>query len=127
MENADPVISNEKCAACMYLRKKCAANCQLAPYFPSDRTEDFQNVYQLFGVSNIINMLNSVDDDDEQKGKMAESLILEAKIRKENPVYGCLAIERKLRLAIQETEKELEIVQKTNAFYKEMAKSQMQK
>nr|XP_009758025.1 PREDICTED: LOB domain-containing protein 27-like [Nicotiana sylvestris]XP_016490202.1 PREDICTED: LOB domain-containing protein 27-like [Nicotiana tabacum] len=121
MENANPLISTEKCAACTHLRKKCDANCQLAPYFPSNRTEDFQNVYQLFGVSNIINMLNSVDD--EQKGKMAESLILEAKIRKENPVYGCLAIERKMMLAIEEAEKELEIVQKTNAFYKEMAKS----
>lgn len=93
------------CAACKHQRKKCEPNCQLAPYFPSTKDEDFQNVYRLFGVNNTMKHLNSVADD--QQAKLAETLILEAKIRKENPVHGSLAVERKLRAEIEALEKEL--------------------
>ncbi|XP_006367562.1 LOB domain-containing protein 24-like [Solanum tuberosum] len=95
------------CAACKHQRKKCEPNCQLAPYFPSTKDEDFQNVYRLFGVNNTIKHINSVAND--QRAKLVETLILEAKIRKENPVHGCLAIERKLRAEIEALEKELEM------------------
>ncbi|MCD7463653.1 hypothetical protein HAX54_051076, partial [Datura stramonium] len=94
------------CAACRHQRKKCEPNCQLAPYFPSNRDEDFQNVYRLFGVNNTIKLLNSVPDN--QKAKTIETLILEANIWKKNPVHGCLGVERKLRAEIEAHEKELE-------------------
>ncbi|MCD7468255.1 hypothetical protein HAX54_006267 [Datura stramonium] len=58
---------------------------------------------------------------------MAETLILEAKIRKENPVHGCLAIERRLRIEIEAHEKELKIVQDHISFCKKMATLQMEK
>ncbi|KAH0632159.1 hypothetical protein KY284_034945 [Solanum tuberosum] len=53
---------------------------------------------------------------------MVETLILEAKIRYENPVHGCIAVEEKLRLEIEETMKELDLVQKANAYFKELRK-----
>ncbi|XP_060190573.1 LOB domain-containing protein 24-like [Lycium barbarum] len=123
--NADMLMFVAACAACKHLGEKCDANCQLAPYFPSNATaEDFQNVYQIFEVDNIIKLLNSVPDD--QKEKTAETLILEAKIRKENPVHGCLAIERKLRAEIEAHEKELEMIQNHISLCKKMATLQME-
>ncbi|KAG5595851.1 hypothetical protein H5410_037083 [Solanum commersonii] len=113
------------CAACKHQRKKCEPDCQLAPYFPSTKDEDFQNVYRLFGVNNTIKHINSVADD--QRAKLVETLILEAKIRKENPVHGCLAIERKLRAEIEALEKELEMVQNNISFCKKMSMLQMTK
>uniref|UniRef100_A0A3Q7H7R3 LOB domain-containing protein n=1 Tax=Solanum lycopersicum TaxID=4081 RepID=A0A3Q7H7R3_SOLLC len=113
------------CAACKHQRKKCEPNCQLAPYFPCTKDEDFLNVYRLFGVNNTIKHLNSVADD--EKAKLVESLILEAKIRKENPVHGCLAIERKLRGEIEALEKELELVKNNISFCKKISMLQMQK
>lgn len=106
-----------KCAACKYQRKPCDENCPLAQYFPSNKVEEFKKVIRLFRVSNNIKMLNSVADN-EKKAKMAASLITETKIRYENPVHGCVAVEKKLRLEIEQVEKELDFVRKRNAYYK---------
>ncbi|MCE3215320.1 hypothetical protein HAX54_001857, partial [Datura stramonium] len=123
--NADVFMFINACAACKHQRKKCEPNCQLASYFHSNKDEDLQNVYRLFGVNNIIDHLNSVPDN--QKTKIAETLILEAKIRKQNPVHGCLAVERRLRTEIEAREKELKIVQDHISFCKKMATLQMEK
>ncbi|KAK4359372.1 hypothetical protein RND71_021601 [Anisodus tanguticus] len=119
MNNADAIIPKGKCAVCKHQRKRCDVNCQLAPYFPSNKYEDFKNVCRLYRVRNIVSMLNTVTDN-EKMAKMTESLILEAKIRSENPVHGCLAVEKELRLKIEETKKELELVQKKTAIYKQL-------
>ncbi|XP_055812629.1 LOB domain-containing protein 24-like isoform X2 [Solanum dulcamara] len=113
------VDARDKCAACKYQRKRCDENCPLAPYFPSNKVQEFQKVIRLFRISNIIKMLNSVVDN-EKRAKMAETLMCEANIRYENPVHGCVAVERKLKLEIEETKKELDFVQKKIAFYKEL-------
>ena len=110
-----------KCAACKYQRKRCQENCPLAQFFPSNKFEDFQNVSRLYKVSTIIEMLNSVADN-EKKAKMVETLILEAKIRSENPVYGSIAIQNKLKLQIEETMKEIDLVKKTTDYFKELRK-----
>ncbi|XP_015086875.1 LOB domain-containing protein 24-like [Solanum pennellii] len=110
-----------KCAACKYQRKRCQENCPLAPFFPSNKFEDFKNVNRLYKVRTIIEMLNSVADN-EKKAKMVETLILEAKIRSENPVYGSIAIQNKLRLQIEETMKEIDLVKKTTDYFKELRK-----
>ncbi|WMV44160.1 hypothetical protein MTR67_037545 [Solanum verrucosum] len=122
--NIDAAGARGKCAACRYQRKRCEENCPLAPFFPSNKVEDFNKVIRLYKVSTIINMLNSVADN-EKKAKMVETLILEAKIRYENPVYGCIAVEEKLRLEIEETMKELDLVQKANAYFKELRKTSL--
>ncbi|XP_049406386.1 LOB domain-containing protein 24-like [Solanum stenotomum] len=110
-----------KCAACKYQNNICDENCPLAPFFPSNKVDEFGKVIRLYSIDTLINMLNSVTAN-EEKAKMAETLILEAKIRYENPVYGSIAVIEKLNLEIEETHKELDLVQKTTAFYKELGK-----
>ena len=57
-----------KCAACKYQRKRCQENCPLAPFFPSNMFEEFKYVNRFYKVSTIIQMLNSVAEN-EKKGK----------------------------------------------------------
>ncbi|XP_004246834.2 LOB domain-containing protein 24-like [Solanum lycopersicum] len=113
-----------KCAACKYQRKWCQENYPLAPFFPSNKFEDFKNINRLYKVRTIIEMLNSVADN-EKKAKTVETLILEAKNRSENPVYGSIAIQNKLRLQIEETMKEIDLVTKTTAYFKELRKKRI--
>ncbi|KAG8376149.1 hypothetical protein BUALT_Bualt09G0033200 [Buddleja alternifolia] len=104
------------CAACKHQRKRCDQHCVLAKYFPAERAEDFQNVHRLFGVNNVLRILNSVEVN--ERDKTAETLILEAKIRRENPVLGPIEIERMLQAEIVKVQKELEIVNKQLHFFK---------
>ena len=57
-----------------------------------------------------------------KKAKMVETLILEAKIRSENPLYESIAIQNKLRIQIEETMKEIDLVKKTTDYFKELRK-----
>ncbi|CAL1406364.1 unnamed protein product [Linum trigynum] len=41
--------TSHACAACKYQRRKCTSECQLAPYFPSNKSEMFRNAHKLFG------------------------------------------------------------------------------
>ena len=108
-----------KCATCKYQNKRCDENCPLAPFFPSNKVDEFDKVIRLFSIDFLKDMLNSVTTN-EEKAKMVETLILEAKIRSENPVYGSIAVTEKLSLEIENTQKELDLIQKTIAFYKEL-------
>ncbi|XP_027767524.1 LOB domain-containing protein 24-like [Solanum pennellii] len=116
MNDAD---ARGKCAACKYQNKRCDENCPFAPFFPSNKVDEFDKVIRLFSIDFLKDMLNSVTAN-EEKAKMVETLILEAKIRSENPVYGSIAVTEKLNLEIEKTQKELDLIQKTIAFYKEL-------
>ncbi|KAL8493485.1 hypothetical protein ACS0TY_024627 [Phlomoides rotata] len=106
---------NENCAACTHLRRRCDENCVLAPYFPIEKTEEFQIVRRTFGIQNITKIISSVDEN--ERDKTVETLILEARIRLENPVHGCLAVERKLEAEIEKVTKELVEVNKQLQYY----------
>ncbi|KAK6147721.1 hypothetical protein DH2020_018633 [Rehmannia glutinosa] len=97
-------------------RRRCEENCIYARYFPSERAENFQNVHRLFGINTTIKLINSVNEND--RDKTIETIILEAKIRKENPVHGPLEVENKLRTKIEEAKNELEIVNKQLKFFR---------
>ncbi|CAK9140536.1 unnamed protein product [Ilex paraguariensis] len=118
--NGDATINmyGGACAACRHQRKRCDPNCQLAKYFPASKSEDFQNVYRLFGVSNLLKILNVVAED--ERDKSIETLVMEAKIRKDHPVHGTLGVEKELRAQIEACEKELDFVQKQLSFSKEI-------
>lgn len=90
--------------------KKCDENYIIGEYFPCERAEDLENVKWLFGMENLMKIVNSVEEG--EIGETVESLILEAKIRRANPVHGPLEVERSLRSEIDKAEKELEIVNK---------------
>uniref|UniRef100_A0A3Q7IVB0 LOB domain-containing protein n=1 Tax=Solanum lycopersicum TaxID=4081 RepID=A0A3Q7IVB0_SOLLC len=61
-------------------------------------------------------MLNSVAYN-EKNSKTVETLILEAKIRSENPVYGSIDIQTKLKLQNEETLKEIDLSLKPTYTY----------
>ncbi|XP_039011531.1 LOB domain-containing protein 2-like [Hibiscus syriacus] len=75
------------CAACKHQRKKCDENCILAPYFPADKCREFQAVHKVFGVSNATKIVRNASTDEDRK-KVAYSLIWEAFCWQKDPVLG---------------------------------------
>ncbi|KAL8527809.1 hypothetical protein ACS0TY_005583 [Phlomoides rotata] len=110
-------VPRETCAACKHLRKRCEETCVFAPYFPPEKTAEFQIVHMIFGIRNTKNMISSVEENEREK--TIETLILEAKIRLENPVHGCLAIERMLGAEIEKVFRELDEVKQQLKFFSE--------
>ncbi|MQL89894.1 hypothetical protein Taro_022483, partial [Colocasia esculenta] len=77
---------DQPCAACRLLHRKCGADCTLAPYFPPDDPEKFARVHKVFGASNVIKMLQTVEEADREDA--VKSLVYEAHARMRDPVYG---------------------------------------
>lgn len=59
--SSSTVSSNDsnprRCAACRYLRRRCAGDCILSPYFPASNPQRFACVHKIFGASNVARML----------------------------------------------------------------------
>ncbi|KAK6286564.1 hypothetical protein POUND7_012743 [Theobroma cacao] len=83
------------CAACKHQRKKCDENCILAPYFPADRSREFQAVHKVFGVSNATKIVRNANTQEDRK-RVADSLIWEAFCRQKDPVLGPYGEYRKI-------------------------------
>ncbi|XP_057953925.1 LOB domain-containing protein 2 [Malania oleifera] len=75
------------CAACKHQRKKCDDKCILAPFFPADKTQEFQAVHKVFGVSNVQKIVKSLPRDEDRR-RAADSLVWEAFCRQRDPVLG---------------------------------------
>ncbi|KAL2653549.1 hypothetical protein R1flu_021677 [Riccia fluitans] len=76
---------NAACAACKFQRRKCAAECPLAPWFPPDQPKRFANVHKLFGVANVLKLFR------ENQGNLealVRSIVYEAEARERDPVNG---------------------------------------
>lgn len=101
--------SSQACAACKYQRRKCIPECPLAPYFPPDQSKTFQNAHKLFGVSNILKILKSVDPT--LKSTAMNSIIYQANMRERYPVRGCTEIISQLQSQIRQSEEELHAYQ----------------
>ena len=112
------------CASCKHQRKKCDQNCELAPYFPASRYREFQNAHRLFGVSNILKVLNSVEPS--QRQAAAESILMEGNARRNDPVNGCLGLIRDLKAQVEFYEKQLGIVNQYLAYFHEREKPEQQ-
>ena len=48
------------CAACKYLRRRCASDCVLAPYFAATQPRRYADVHAVFGTSNVTRRLQVV-------------------------------------------------------------------
>ncbi|KAK6283868.1 hypothetical protein POUND7_002820 [Theobroma cacao] len=100
--NGEEVLnSRHACAACKHQRRKCDNDCVFAPHFPANRAHYFREVHKIFGVKNVTNLLEHLDDNDRRRA--VESLEWEAFAWKEDPVLGPLGLFKKL-------EKELELL-----------------
>jgi len=82
--------TNAACAACKHQRRKCTADCPLAPYFPPDQPKRFHNVHKLYGVSNVLRILRMVDPSEREDA--VKSIVFEADTREKDPVHGCLGV-----------------------------------
>ncbi|KAK1412131.1 hypothetical protein QVD17_33129 [Tagetes erecta] len=83
-----PATGVPACASCRHQRKKCTEKCVLAPFFPADKTQDFQAVHKVFGVSNVTKLVKDLSREDGKKA--VDSLIWEANCRLKDPVLGPL-------------------------------------
>ncbi|KAL6005919.1 hypothetical protein ACLOJK_039964 [Asimina triloba] len=116
--------NNHACAVCRHQRRKCQANCPLAPYFPADKTEEFLNVLRHFGVSNVMKIFNSVDPP--LRSDAMESVQYEANARRNDPVNGCLGIIRGLMKQVEEHKRELAFVNDQLIFHTRQRAEQQQ-
>ncbi|KAK8943115.1 LOB domain-containing protein 4 [Platanthera zijinensis] len=97
------------CAACKLLRRRCAADCMFAPYFPADEPQKFATVHRVFGASNVNKLLQEVPM--EQRTDAVSSLVYEADARVRDPVYGCVAAISSLQCQIDALHAQLAIAQ----------------
>ncbi|KAF7843136.1 protein MANNAN SYNTHESIS-RELATED 1-like isoform X1 [Senna tora] len=93
------------CAACKSLRRKCPQDCVLAPYFPSSNPQRFASVHKVFGAGNITKMLQQLPE--HLRGEAAECMCIEASLRVEDPVYGCVRIVSQLQQQIIQTQHDI--------------------
>lgn len=78
--------STPACASCKHQRKKCTDKCTLAPFFPVERTREFQAVHKVFGVSNVTKIITGLREEDRKVA--VDSLVWEALCRQKDPVLG---------------------------------------
>ncbi|KAK9281891.1 hypothetical protein L1049_004798 [Liquidambar formosana] len=100
--------TTQACAACKYQRRKCAADCILAPYFPHDRQRQFLNAHKLFGVCNIIKIIRNLEP--HEKDEAMRTIIIQSDVRANDPVGGCYRIIRELQRQIEFSKAELDLV-----------------
>ncbi|KAI3929191.1 hypothetical protein MKX01_006427 [Papaver californicum] len=107
--------NSTRCAACKSLRRRCAEDCVLAPYFPSTNPQRFFCVHKIFGASNITKMLQRLPVN--QRSEAADCMSLEATWRANDPVYGCVGIISQLQQQVLMVQSELAKTQGEIAFH----------
>ncbi|XVF50762.1 hypothetical protein PTKIN_Ptkin04bG0129400 [Pterospermum kingtungense] len=117
-------MSSSRCAACRYLRRRCAPDCIFSPYFPSNNPQRFVCVHRIYGASNVAKLLQQLPTN--LRAKAADSLYLEAQSRVEDPVYGCVGIIFLLQQQIHNAECELAKTQAEIAVLKPLAQNPQQ-
>ncbi|XVF33141.1 hypothetical protein REPUB_Repub17cG0142800 [Reevesia pubescens] len=98
--------THQPCAACRMLRRRCDSNCILAPYFPGDEIEKFAGVHKVFGASNVIKMIQTVEETNREDA--AKALVYEATARIRDPVYGSAGAIFQLQKMVQELKMQLD-------------------
>ncbi|KAI3717040.1 hypothetical protein L1987_68355 [Smallanthus sonchifolius] len=107
--------ANSPCAACKFLRRKCAHECLFAPCFPPDQPQKFANVHKVFGASNVVKILNELDT--HQQEDAVNWLAYEADARLRDPVYGCAGLISVLQHRLKQVQKDLDIAKMELASY----------
>lgn len=102
------IMSKKACAACNFQRRKCSQDCLLSCYFPANNPEMFNNAHRLYGVSNMVKILNRIPK--EKRDLAMRTIIYESYVRVLFPVHGCFALFMKYRNMIKECMEELDQV-----------------
>ncbi|KAJ1414728.1 Lateral organ boundary [Sesbania bispinosa] len=82
------------------------SNCILAPYFPTDEVDKFVGVHRVFGASNVIKMIQMVEET--KRDDAVKAMVYEATARLRDPVYGSAGAILQLQKMIQELKEHLE-------------------
>nr|XP_043639564.1 LOB domain-containing protein 27-like [Erigeron canadensis] len=109
--------TTQACAACKYQRKRCTPDCAFAPHFRPEHPLLFKNAHKLFGVRNILRILEKINPC--HKTEAMQSIIFEANMRDQFPVHGCVTVIYDLKSQITQAEEELRNVLTQLAFYKQ--------
>ncbi|CAO2162706.1 unnamed protein product [Urochloa humidicola] len=104
-EGAGGSSNPRRCAACKYLRRRCAPDCVLAPYFPASQPRRYADVHAVFGTSNATRLLQSLPV--QERGRAADTMAAEARWRVQDPVYGCTGVIDRLQQEIRVVQREL--------------------
>lgn len=115
MKSSQEPRSTSSCAACKFLKRRCVPNCQFAPYFRSDEAKKFAKVHKVFGASNVSKILNEVAE--EQREEAVNSLVFEAEVRLQDPVYGCIGAIASLQHKMVELQHDLVLARTRLASY----------
>ncbi|KAG8061992.1 hypothetical protein GUJ93_ZPchr0003g18408 [Zizania palustris] len=97
------------CAACKLLRRRCAAGCVFAPYFPPGEPHRFANVHKVFGASNVSKLLQEIPV--QHRGDAVSSLVYEANARVRDPIYGCVGAISSLQQQVEALQAQLAMAQ----------------
>ncbi|KAE8693652.1 LOB domain-containing protein 3 [Hibiscus syriacus] len=97
--------THQPCAACRMLRRRCDSSCILAPYFPCDEMDKFAKVHNVFGASNVIKMIQIVEERNREDA--VKALVYEATARIRDPVYGSTGAICQLQKMVQELKMQL--------------------
>uniref|UniRef100_A0A0E0GRA7 LOB domain-containing protein n=1 Tax=Oryza nivara TaxID=4536 RepID=A0A0E0GRA7_ORYNI len=97
------------CAACKLLRRRCAAGCVFAPYFPPGEPHKFANVHKVFGASNVSKLLQEIPV--QHRGDAVSSLVYEANARVRDPIYGCVGAISSLQQQVEALQAQLALAQ----------------
>ncbi|XP_057980303.1 LOB domain-containing protein 1-like [Malania oleifera] len=98
--------THQPCAACRMLRRRCDPSCTLAPYFPSEEVEKFAGVHKVFGASNVIKMIQMVEE--RKREDAVNAIVYEARARLKDPVYGSTGAIFYLQKTVEELKIQLE-------------------
>lgn len=108
------------CASCKHQRRKCPADCVMAPYFSVKDVEEFDAVHKIFGVSNVSKSLKNLDES--QRENAAKSFKWEAMEWDRDPIHGPLGLyessEKDKQKQIELLKKELEQKNEQNELLK---------
>ncbi|CAJ2678734.1 unnamed protein product [Trifolium pratense] len=74
------------CAACRHQRKKCKRDCILAPYFPINKLQEYEEAHRVFGYSNVTKMVQNLGEQERQNAM--NSIKWEAKMWNQDPIFG---------------------------------------
>lgn len=91
--------SSQSCSLCRHEGNICHEECEYRQIFPGDRYQEFENAKRLFGVKNMVEIIQSVGA--HERKAAADSMFLEANAWRNHPVHGPLGFASDLISQIQ--------------------------
>ncbi|XP_054816844.1 LOB domain-containing protein 7-like [Prosopis cineraria] len=88
----------------------CHENCEYRQIFPGNRYSEFENAERLFGVSNMLTIIQSVEA--HQRQVAADSMFVEANAWRNHPVRGVLGFASDLISQIHSHSNQLQVARK---------------